>query len=127
VDTRSPCITVSYRLIDRLDETTGRDAALLTADQHARSRRLLSADRRRDFVAAHGLAVWRVRPVDPADWRFEAGPMGKPAGVAWAGDRSRLAIASHGNVDTRRPIATMVAVGGESTQRQLLRTSRGGK
>jgi 4'-phosphopantetheinyl transferase len=62
-----------------------RDAALLTAGQHARSRRLRSADRRRDFVAAHGLlrrTLSRVRPLEPAEWRFEVGPTGKPAVVA---------------------------------------------
>ena len=55
--------------------------SLLAADELERRERLVRERDRRRFLIARALvrtALSRYAPVDPADWRFAAGPEGKP-------------------------------------------------
>jgi phosphopantetheinyl transferase len=58
------------------------EAGVLCPAERARSARFVFPADRREFVAAHALlrcALSRRRPaIEPAAWRFEPGPLGKP-------------------------------------------------
>ena len=56
--------------------------ALLSVEERERAARFVRAEDRQSFVLAHALVrtmLSRFAAVHPADWRFTAGPFGKPA------------------------------------------------
>lgn len=56
--------------------------ALLSSEEKERAARFVRAEDRHSFATAHALVrvmLSRFAAVDPADWRFTAGPFGKPA------------------------------------------------
>ena len=102
---------VWYRWSDRLDSRAIEDASRsLSGDECARAVRFRFADDRRDYIVAHDLlrrALSRYAPIEPPDWRFEAGTHGKPF-VAAPDLPSRLSFSlSH----TRGVVACAIAHG----------------
>lgn len=70
-------LVTSTRGADALED----DLSLLDAAERTRRDAFAFARDRREFVAAHALLrrmLSRYRDVPAADWRFEAGPFGKP-------------------------------------------------
>ena len=64
------------------DADTASNAALLDTEESNKLSRFLLAEDRRDYAAAHALlrqTLTEVTPqIDPAEWRFERTPRGKP-------------------------------------------------
>jgi 4'-phosphopantetheinyl transferase len=77
-------VHVRYRLTGSIDERLLQDAlALLSPDERARHDRFRLDVDRREFAIAHALlrttTLSEFAEVAPLDWRFDAGPHGKPA------------------------------------------------
>ncbi len=64
-----------------LTDTSAQFGRLLSAEERAKAERLVSADRRAQFIAAHGILrvlLGRYLGQDPSTLAFGAGPQGKP-------------------------------------------------
>lgn len=91
-----------YASTDALDDHAIASASgLLSPDEKARAERFSFANDRRDFIAAHALlrrALSSQHEVEPRDWRFAAGPGGKPELAAAHGGPIRASFnLSHTN------------------------------
>lgn len=77
-----PEIHARYAATAALDRITLEAAlGLLSADERARAERFAFSTHRREYIAAHALlrgALSEWHPMDPGEWRFVAGPGGKP-------------------------------------------------
>jgi 4'-phosphopantetheinyl transferase len=76
-------VHVRYRRTDSIDESAlSADVALLSDDERARHGRMAAKRDRDEYAAAHALLRTTLSELGdraPDDWRFAAGPHGKPA------------------------------------------------